>query len=247
VLLSINLVRAQPAPQSDSTESTQKLQSDSTASELKPRPDSAESTQKLQSDSTASELKPQLDSAVSILKRTGKALKKKIKELSRILLDSAPPEKRPEHFEQEIRKKFIELTKDQKNVPIIKPWELLKILNDTSLILIDVRQSEEQDVSMLPGALSTFEFAKKIQSPSSLANKLIITYCTIGYRSGIYAEQLLALNISVKNLQGGLLAWSHLKGPLVCIGKNGQEKSTKEVHIYSKEWNYLHPDYTARW
>ena len=51
----------------------------------------------------------------------------------------------------------------------------------------------------------------------------------------------------MRNLEGGLLAWTHLKGPLVKKDKNGDMVSTKEVHIYSKEWNYQHPDYTPKW
>jgi rhodanese-related sulfurtransferase len=198
------------------------------------------------SDTTNSELKPQIDSALSILKRTGKYLKKKINKLADALDDSSSGNRSPDYLEQQIRKKFNELTRDQ-NAPLIKPWELMKLMDDSNLILVDVRQPEEQAVSMIPGAFSPQEFSNTFTSPSSLAGKAIITYGTISYRSGIYADQLFSMGLPVRNLQGGLLAWTHIKGPLIRKDEKKGQVSTKEVHIYSEEWNYVHPDYTAIW
>ncbi|MFC1585095.1 rhodanese-like domain-containing protein [Fibrobacterota bacterium] len=201
----------------------------------------------LRTDTSFSEVKPQLDSAVSIIKRTGRALKRKIEEFAKQLDDSALAKKNPDHMEQKIRKLFSELTKDQTRVPVIKAWQMQKIMEDSNLVIIDVRQPAEQAVSMIPGSLSPPDFADTFKDPSSLTGKQIITYCTIGYRSGLYAEQLISMGLSVHNLEGGLMAWTHVLGPLICRTKQGKQNSTREVHTYSEEWNLLHPDYTPVW
>ena len=196
-------------------------------------------------DSNQSSLKPEFDSTISRIKRAGRKIKEKIKEFTGNL-SFEQQEESNEILQQQIAKKFMKLTEDQKDIPIIKAWELLKILNDSTLVLIDTRQPYEQEVSMIPGAYTPLQFAKKYNTPASLEKKKIVTYCTIGYRSGEYAGELIAHKIKVFNLEGGILSWSHNNGPLVTIEK-GRKRPSKKVHIYDKEWNYLHSDYIAIW
>jgi sodium/bile acid cotransporter 7 len=208
--------------------------------------DSFYTPEQFQGDSSSLGFKQQFGSAMSVLKKSGITLLEKIRQLSKTEEDSIL-QRKPSHLEQSMREEFYKLTKDQTEVKLIKAWELMKIYEDTNVILIDVRKPEEQAVSMIPGSLSPVEFTGKFRTPLSLSDKLIVTYCTIGYRSGIYAKELMAKKLIVRNLEGGLLAWSHNKGLFIKKGKDGKSESTKEVHVYSKEWNFLHPDYKAKW
>jgi sodium/bile acid cotransporter 7 len=47
--------------------------------------------------------------------------------------------------------------------------------------------------------------------------------------------------ISVRNLEGGILAWT-LEGGKV-YDENGEE--TNRIHVYGKKWNYAPADYEA--
>jgi len=103
------------------------------------------------------------------------------------------------------------------------------------IVLVDVREKEEMEISKLPRAVTKEEFLKNTER---YKGKKIVAYCTIGYRSGKFAEKHKDLNIL--NLEGGVLAWSHFGGKFY---KDDHE--TKKVHIYSKEWNFLNSKYEA--
>lgn len=129
--------------------------------------------------------------------------------------------------------KFGELTNNL-DIEITSSDELLK-LDKSDYILIDVRSKEEQEISMLPNAVTSINFEKNIKK---FKGKKLIAYCTIGYRSGQFADKYKKLKIA--NLKDGLLAWSHNGGKFM---KNGRE--TKKVHTYSKKWNFLNKNYQA--
>jgi rhodanese-related sulfurtransferase len=75
-------------------------------------------------------------------------------------------------------------------------------LNGHNVLLVDVRTKSERDVSMISGAVSLDEFKANVLP--SLESKLaavdddgdsalpdmIVTYCTIGFRSGVEARKL---------------------------------------------------------
>jgi len=107
------------------------------------------------------------------------------------------------------------------------------------LVLVDVRKPEEQAISMIPGAITQQEFEER---QKALRGKTVITYCTAGYRSGLYAKKLQKKGWEVLNLEGSLLAWTHAGGPLV-----DSEGPTKRVHVYSADWSLEAEDYTPVW
>ncbi len=146
-------------------------------------------------------------------------------------------------IQSKMRQRFTELC-GKMDVPIIKAEELMEWEKQDSVILIDVREAKEQKVSMLPNALSTKEFAEKYRKGLPDAAKIVV-YCTIGYRSGKYAEELQSKGIKAYNLMGGVLAWSHAHGSFLTRDTAGKLDTTLEVHVYSKEWNFLSPDYKA--
>ena len=92
-----------------------------------------------------------------------------------------------------------------------------------------VRDSEEQAVSMIPGALTHGKF---LEDPDVYKERTVIAYCTISYRSGKFASKLRKRGIHVINLRGGLLAWLHAGGP---VHRDGIP--VRKVHVYGKTWD----------
>ena len=80
------------------------------------------------------------------------------------------------------------------DIPTFSSQDLLeRAVDDESLILVDVRTIPEQLVSKIEGAISLQEFHNEMETnPTSrilvASNNpkppTIVTYCTIGYRSG---------------------------------------------------------------
>ena len=148
-------------------------------------------------------------------------------------------------IERTLRTEYLKAT-DGITCPVIKAESLKVLIGDTNLVLIDIRQADEQAVSMLPGALTTREFAERFRKGIPKEKRLVV-YCTLGYRSGKYAMELAGQKIRAENLEGGLMAWSHVGGDLVVKNPDGLVTPTRRVHVYSQGWNFLHPDYQAVW
>ena len=103
------------------------------------------------------------------------------------------------------------------NVPDISATDLMSRLESgDDLVLVDVRQPHEQEVSMLPGAITADQFQ---QSAADYKGKTIVPYCTIGGRSGMYSLQLQEQGWDVLNFAGSVLAWSLAGGQFECEGK----------------------------
>ena len=149
-----------------------------------------------------------------------------------------------EKVEGKLRSAILKANKGLR-APIIKASDLKAILDDSNLVLIDVRQPNEQAISMLPHAITTAQFAEKFRQGVPQGKRLVV-YCTIGYRSGKYADQLAAQGIKAENLEGGVLAWSHAGGEFY-EDSAGVKVATLRVHVYDKSWNFLHPDFQAVW
>jgi sodium/bile acid cotransporter 7 len=117
--------------------------------------------------------------------------------------------------------------------------EALMLSRQSEPIFVDVRDSSEQAVSMLPGAITEKEFLK---DPEAYKDRTAIGYCTISYRSGKLAQRLQKKGIQMVNLRGGILAWLHAGGK---IHREGEP--VKQVHVYGKRWNLAPSDYEAVW
>lgn len=107
-------------------------------------------------------------------------------------------------------------------------------------VIVDVRTPKEQEVSMIPGALTQKEFEAK---RDGLEDKRVIVHCTIGFRSGMYVKKLKEEGYDAENLAGSLLLWTHEGLPLV--DKEGEP--TKKVHVYGSQWNLVREDYEGVW
>jgi len=94
--------------------------------------------------------------------------------------------------------------------------------NNEEYILIDVRSKEERDVSVIPGSISLQQFEDDIigKTKSNTNNNItvlanpnlhVVTYCTIGYRSGVEARRLrdaYNLHERIHNLDG-IVPYTH--------------------------------------
>ena len=122
-------------------------------------------------------------------------------------------------------------------VPNLSSKEIVQLLKQKSqnFILVDVRTQKEQDISIIPGAISKEHFEKNIDK---FKGKKVIAYCTIGFRSSRYVEKLLKKGHNAFNLWGSILAWAHEGGELVI-----KHKKTKKIHTYSRFWNLLPKGY----
>ena len=106
-------------------------------------------------------------------------------------------------------------------------------------MLVDVRSDDEREVSTLPGAISQKEFEK---DPDRFAGREVVTYCTIGYRSGRFTEKLVQKGWDAHNLRGSIVAWTHVGGGLDQGGT-----PTRRVHVYGRTWNLVAEGYEAVW
>ena len=129
------------------------------------------------------------------------------------------------------------IRRDFPDVKRIRTAELAAWLNDADRakpVLLDVRTRPEYDVSHLRGA-------RHIQPEATVAavglekTQPIVTYCSVGYRSGAFAEKLRAAGYQqVLNLEGSIFRWAN-EGRPVYRG----EQLVEEVHPYNGAWGLL--------
>lgn len=105
------------------------------------------------------------------------------------------------------------------------------------IVLIDVRPHTERAVSMLPGAITIDAFREQ---PEQYSGRTLITYCTVGVRSGHEAHALREQGFRAENFSEGILGWTHVDGALV--GPDGAP--TRQVHVYDRPWNFTAAGYT---
>lgn len=163
-----------------------------------------------------------------------------------------------------------------------------RIAKHEKVILIDVRTSDEQRVSMIPGALSKDTFEADVlpalsqdagtarpesDAPGSTqqAAPLVVPYCTVGYRSGMYCRELTGTHklSNVRNGEG-IIMWTFDGGSLVqpLLGPNGEPsqapalqetaaawvqadgeakgpETVQIVHVYGKPWDFAAEGYNT--
>lgn len=134
----------------------------------------------------------------------------------------------------QIEKMFEKYTRDFPSAVNITPKEALKLKNT---VFVDVREDYEMNTSMLPGAISKSDFEK---NKKEYQDSNIVVYCTIGYRSGIFTEEIAEEGFKAVNLKGGVLLWSHER-----LDFFKSNIKTNKVHVYGAKWNLAHKDYVS--
>ncbi len=140
---------------------------------------------------------------------------------------------------EQIEQKYQKSRKLFSEVPEITAEQLQRRLQEKDLVIVDARSPQEQAVSMLPGAVTAEQFEA---DRSKYEGRLVVTYCTIGHRSGLFAQQLHAQGCDVANLKGAILSWTHAGGELV--DANGP---TTRVHVHSPKMNLIAEGYEPVW
>lgn len=132
----------------------------------------------------------------------------------------------------------------------ITPSDLNKKMSSSPpIILVDVRTDAEIQVSRIPKAITKQEFLSRNITPDNV----VCAYCTVGYRSSKFAQQLSREPESfrqVYNLSGGILQWTHAGLPLVkAVDSHGNAsltfEETKQVHVFGKDFELQREDYEA--
>jgi len=125
--------------------------------------------------------------------------------------------------------------------PVVTAAQIQSLQTDPNkqnrFVIVDVRAKSETDVSIIPGAITQTEFERTIQEHQG---KAVLVYCTVGYRSGIYAKKLKSKGWNAFNYKGSILDWCNNHLPVVT--RTGQ--STKRVHTYNSSYS-LAPGYQA--
>ena len=144
----------------------------------------------------------------------------------------------PERLEA-VDKMYSDYQEGFPDVPEVGPEELSQAMEDGQTVVVDVREPREWDVSRIPGAiaLDTFE-----SNQAQYKDRPIVAYCTIGYRSGQFAQRMIQDGFNVSNLRGSILAWAHAGHPLV--NKDGE---TTRVHVYGPQWDLLPDGFESVW
>jgi rhodanese-related sulfurtransferase len=104
----------------------------------------------------------------------------------------------------------------------------------TPPVLLDVRERAEFDVSHLRNArhVQPSASASAIHLPK---DQPIVTYCSVGYRSGGFADKLRQAGYkNVVNLEGSIFRWANEGRPVF----NGASH-VKKVHPYDRTWGLL--------
>ncbi|KIY96987.1 hypothetical protein MNEG_10975 [Monoraphidium neglectum] len=117
------------------------------------------------------------------------------------------------------------------------------------VVLVDVRTPEEQQVSMIPGPPGFVVTRAQFEAdPGKWRGCQAVCSCTVGYRSGQYAQKLLTSSAvtdaglsGAANLRGGILAYTQAGLPLVDPATG---EATQRVHVYAPRWAFHGEGYT---
>ena len=112
-----------------------------------------------------------------------------------------------------------------KEVLNISPSEAKNLIQSQKLLILDVREQAEYEVSHLSGAKRfTPEVLKSIEPDTE-----ILVYCTVGVRSASLAKELKNQGFSnVHNIDLGIVNWKNQGFEVV----DDKEQTTEKVHVY---------------
>jgi rhodanese-related sulfurtransferase len=106
---------------------------------------------------------------------------------------STENERQSEKYCQLYRNKFID-------VPYLSSDHLLAMYRiGAKVVLVDVRSDPERQVSMLEGAVTKEQFHQRHHELTKNDDASVVTYCTIGYRSGLEARRISLLYPHLKD------------------------------------------------
>lgn len=108
-------------------------------------------------------------------------------------------------------------------LPTLSPQEVAQRLQDTSVLLLDVRTPEEFATGHLPGGrlLPLQELESRLKELEPYRSKTLIVYCRSGNRSARATALLQRHGFRAHNMSGGILEWHRQRLPVV-VPERGQ-------------------------
>ncbi|MEL7517683.1 MAG: rhodanese-like domain-containing protein [Pseudomonadota bacterium] len=128
--------------------------------------------------------------------------------------------------------------------------ETFAALNDSDVVIFDVREPAEFAVSHIEGAIQVDPGIKPEAFATlygdKLSGKTAVFYCSVGRRSSALAERVADVlpetgAAASYNLVGGLFQWRNDSRPLTTMGG----APTDAIHPYNNHWGRLIEDKTA--
>lgn len=131
------------------------------------------------------------------------------------------------------------------DIEVISTTDLQRMIKQHDKVwVVDVRDVDERAVSVIPGSISTTELDVAVDAGDVSQSDLIIPYCTVGYRSGMYAQGLKDRGFfNVRNSEG-ILLWTYSELPLV-VKEHSGERKVREVHTFGQQWDLASPQYKS--
>ncbi len=110
------------------------------------------------------------------------------------------------------------------------------LAEESNLVVLDTRDSEEYLTSHIKGAVLTEDIGDALKVLKNQdRNALIAVYCSVGYRSSNIANKLARRGYSnVVNVEGSLFKWANEGRPIF-----QGDLATGKVHPYDDEWGRL--------
>jgi rhodanese-related sulfurtransferase len=124
------------------------------------------------------------------------------------------------------------------DVPYLSSDHLLAMYwRGIKVVLVDVRSEPEQQVSMLEGSMTKEQFRQRQQELTN-DEAFIVTYCTIGYRSGLEARRLSLLYPHLKDRiwsLDGVVSYTHALGKILDAQHTGYLKPRDEATLQDSQ------------
>lgn len=131
------------------------------------------------------------------------------------------------------------------DVDTINRESLKRMMAEREIVLLDAREMNEYAVSHIENAYYVGYDAFSLDAVKDISkDKTVVVYCSVGYRSGLVAKQLLDAGYTdVYNLYGGIFDWTNYGLPVV----NSENKEVEQVHPYNTMWGFWVNKYEKRY
>lgn len=134
-----------------------------------------------------------------------------------------------------------DVAEDHGDITHVSPDQIARMQAEGApLLLLDVREKDEFEVSHIPGAVQVDPGASAADIKALLAGTNpetpVIVYCSVGRRSSNLGSRVVDSleGRQVANLSGGIFAWHNASLPLEdAVGQ------TDKVHPYNRRWGQL--------
>jgi rhodanese-related sulfurtransferase len=123
----------------------------------------------------------------------------------------------------------------QFSAPQVSVSEFKLMLKSDEVQVLDAREFVEYEVSHLQSSIHVgyedFDLTR-VTSRISKDEKCVV-YCSVGYRSGVIAEQLIKQGYEAYNLRGGIFGWVNQSQGVY----DSAEQLTNKIHGYNQKWS----------